>query len=153
MRIEQDVREGGVIVALSGELLLMPTAAAPGIARRFVRELFGSWRQASKPVASTEPTPTPELVDRMTLVTSELVTNAVVHARTPIRLRVELHGGRLRLNVDDRSPRPARPAEPAAGPDAEAGRGLQLVGQLARAWGVRPRPGGLGKTVWCVFSL
>ena len=31
--------------------------------------------------------------------------------------------------------------------DEDSGRGLALVGSLARRWGVRPVPGG-GKTVW-----
>ncbi len=140
------------------ELLLMPTAAAPGIARRFVQGLYGSWwgpegdgERPTAPIGTGKPTA--ELVDRVVLATSELVTNAVVHAKTPMRLWVELRGSWLRVSVDDRSPRPARPAEPALRPESEAGRGLQLVAALARSWGVESHRGGAGKTVWCAFRV
>jgi hypothetical protein len=37
-------------------------------------------------------------------------------------------------------------------PEAEGGRGLWLVDQLARAWGVNRHPDG-GKIVWCTLNL
>jgi anti-sigma regulatory factor (Ser/Thr protein kinase) len=48
--------------------------AAAGAARRFVRETLRSWQLADR---------TSRLVDDAVLLTSELVTNAIVHAGTP----------------------------------------------------------------------
>jgi anti-sigma regulatory factor (Ser/Thr protein kinase) len=89
-------------------------------------------------------------MDRAVLVANELVTNAVVHARTEIRVRLELRGGRLHIAVRDGSPGLLRVVAPDW--QAEGGRGLRLVEQLARAWGVNRHPDG-GKVVWCVLSL
>ena len=52
--------------------------------------------------------------------------------------------------VRDGSPRLLRQVLP--DPDAESGRGLWLVEQLARSWGVRPHRDG-GKVVWCTLNL
>jgi anti-sigma regulatory factor (Ser/Thr protein kinase) len=74
----------------------------------------------------------------------------VVHAHTEIRLRLELRGDRLHIAVRDGSPRLLRLV--ALEGQREGGRGLWLVEQLARAWGVNRHPDG-GKVVWCVLSL
>ena len=89
-------------------------------------------------------------MDRAVLVANELVTNAVAHARTEIRLRLELRGDRLHIAVRDGSPGLLRLVAP--DPQAEGGRGLWLIEQLARSWGVNRHPDG-GKVVWCVLSL
>ncbi len=86
-----------------------------------------------------------ELVDTATLLTSELVTNAVLHARTMVRLTVELVRDGVRIAVTDGSP--ARPVVRSYGTDAPTGRGMQLVERLARRWGVDSVDGN-GKTVW-----
>jgi anti-sigma regulatory factor (Ser/Thr protein kinase) len=91
------------------------------------------------------------LMDRAVLLASELVTNAVIHARTELRLRVELRGELLHLAVRDGNPWQLRPAT-IPDPEAEGGRGLWLVDQLARAWGVNRHPDG-GKVVWCTLTL
>jgi anti-sigma regulatory factor (Ser/Thr protein kinase) len=91
------------------------------------------------------------LVDRAVLLAAELVTNAVVHARTELQLRVELRGELLHLAVRDGSPRLLRLVT-IPDPEAEGGRGLWLVEQLARAWGVNRHPDG-GKVVWCTLRL
>ena len=74
----------------------------------------------------------------------------MVHAGTEIRLRLELRGDRLHIAVRDDNPRLLRLVVPDW--QCEGGRGLWLVEQLARAWGVNPHPEG-GKIVWCVLSL
>jgi two-component sensor histidine kinase len=72
------------------------------------------------------------------LLANEFVTNAVVHAHTDIRLRLELRGDRLHIGVRDGDPRLLRLVPPDA--EAEGGRGLWLVEQLAEAWGGPPSP-------------
>jgi hypothetical protein len=52
--------------------------------------------------------------------------------------------------VRDASPRLLRPVD--SEPEADGGRGLWLVEQLAQARGVRPHPEG-GKVIWCALSL
>ncbi|MFH8386897.1 ATP-binding protein [Kitasatospora sp. NPDC018058] len=87
------------------------------------------------------------------LVLSELVSNAVQHARVPGRLifvRFEMEPGLLRIEVHDASQR--IPTMRTTGDEDESGRGLRLVDQLAKEWGVRPREGGVGKSVWALVA-
>ncbi len=103
-----------------------PSAAAA--ARRFVRETLRSWQLADR--AS-------RLVDDAVLLTSELVTNAIVHAGTPLQVSCRLDGNEVEVAVRDRHPaRTLR--EMSAGDDAECtnGRGLLLPAALASSWGV-----------------
>jgi anti-sigma regulatory factor (Ser/Thr protein kinase) len=88
----------------------------------------------------------PALVDRVVLVTSELVTNAILHARTDVGLDMSVDGSSILLEVTDASPVPL-PAPHVPDPDETSGRGLFLVDILADEWGVRTAGGG-GKTVW-----
>ena len=127
---------------LRDELVLVPIPTAAAAARAFVREVCRYWQLAL---------PDNTLVDRAVLLAAELVTNAVVHARTELRLRVELRGDLLHLAVRDANPRLLRLVT-SPDPEAEGGRGLWLVEQLARAWGVRRHPDG-GKVVWCTLTL
>jgi anti-sigma regulatory factor (Ser/Thr protein kinase) len=106
-----------------------------------VREVCEYWQLAL---------PDATVMDRAVLLANELVTNAVVHAHTEIWLRLELRGDRLHIAVRDGSPRLLRLVTPDW--QAEGGRGLWLVEQLARAWGVNRHPDG-GKVVWCVLNL
>ena len=126
---------------LHDELRLAPTRAAAAAARAFVRQRCHSWQLAS---------PDATVVELAVLVANELVTNAVAHAQTDLWLRLELRGDRLFVAVRDGSPRLLRQVLP--DPDAESGRGLWLVEQLARSWGVRPHRDG-GKVVWCTLNL
>ena len=127
---------------LREELRLAPTLSAPAAARGFVEEVCRYWGPAF---------PDTTVVDRAMLLASELVTNAVVHARTDLRLRLELRGDWLHIAVRDGSPRLLRLVT-SPDPKTPGGRGLWLVEQLARAWGVNPHPGG-GKVVWCTLTL
>ncbi|MFE9823669.1 ATP-binding protein [Streptomyces sp. NPDC005791] len=97
-----------------------------------------------------------ELNDTVSLVVGELAANAVTHGLVPGRdvlLRlVRAAEGRLRVEVSDtRGER--LPTSPTGLPvDAETGRGLLLVAALAEQWGVTPREGAPGKTVWAVLA-
>lgn len=88
-------------------------------------------------------------VDDLTLLASELTSNAVLHSDSrdggPIRLTLTEHDHTIRLTVTDAgsstSPRVRWD------PCAENGRGLLLVQEIADAWGVVDE--GVGRTVWC----
>lgn len=75
-----------------------------------------------------------ETTDEVLLVTSELVSNAVVHGAGRIELHLTLDGDLVHLEVCDEGARvPSLTAMPA--PDATGGRGLPLVDRMSRAWG------------------
>lgn len=88
------------------------------------------------------------LVEPATLITSELATNAVAHAKGIgefFELGLRRRHGVLVIEVTD-SCQWAMPEKPPPDPDATGGRGLVIVEALADRWGVRPRSP--GKTVW-----
>jgi anti-sigma regulatory factor (Ser/Thr protein kinase) len=80
-------------------------------------------------------------------VATELVENAIIHAGTELRLRLELHNDRLAVAVSDGSPREAVLCEG----NGEPAGGLRLIAELATAWGCAPDAAG-GKVVWAVLS-
>jgi anti-sigma regulatory factor (Ser/Thr protein kinase) len=83
------------------------------------------------------------------LLTSELVANAVLHARPPIDLRLRRTAVTVIVEVVDSAPFLPRKLRPTA--DDERGRGLQLVALLADRWGARPTTD--GKAVWFMFTI
>jgi len=83
------------------------------------------------------------------LLTTELVTNAIVHARTDFALRVTTSEERLRVEVSDSSQDPPR-LVPIHGLE-DHGRGLHLVDALSASWGVDWRD--QGKAVWFELAL
>ncbi len=78
------------------------------------------------------------------LLTSELVTNAVLHAATPMSVTLHILPDRIRVDVADGNP--AFPSIKEYGNDAATGRGLTLFNTLASNWGVQAVDG--GKIVW-----
>ena len=104
-----------------------------GAARRFVRDVLMTRRVRD------------HVVDTVELLTSELVTNAVIHARSSPELLVCLGERMVRIEVrdGDASPPFRRPADR----DAASGRGIAIVEELAAQWGVEQVPDD-GKRVW-----
>jgi anti-sigma regulatory factor (Ser/Thr protein kinase) len=78
------------------------------------------------------------------LLTSELVTNAVLHADTSMCVTLHILPDRIRVDVADGSP--SFPSIKEYGRDAATGRGLTLFNTLASDWGVQAVDG--GKIVW-----
>ena len=78
------------------------------------------------------------------LCVSELVANAVLHARSAVHLEANVRVGMVRIEVHDDSTVAPVVLEPSH--DRAHGRGLSIVVALARDWGWEPVPG--GKVVW-----
>ena len=96
----------------------------------------------------------PETAETAVLLASELAENAVLHAGTEFDVGLELDADALTVSVTDRGSGPLEThlAEPRRryGRAASHGRGLELVGRLASAWGTRHDADGR-HTIW--FSL
>ncbi|MEV6632490.1 ATP-binding protein [Actinoplanes sp. NPDC051470] len=90
------------------------------------------------------PHQSPELVDDVLLVITELVQNVVQHTGDGGELTMRRNDGALRIEVADRSTETPR----IHGPDARRvrGRGLLMVAAISREWGSRTSPD--GKIVW-----
>ncbi|MFF7235089.1 ATP-binding protein [Streptomyces collinus] len=101
-------------------------------ARRELRELLRHWGRPGRS----------EIAE---LLTSELVTNALVHTDADAVLIAVVSARGLRVEVRDFVARRPRLRVPELTEDTH-GRGLLLVQSLADAWGVRPH--GVGKSVW-----
>lgn len=106
---------------------LDPLAASAPAARRFVEGALLRWEAT-------------EVLEDVQLLTSELVTNAVLHARTTIELVLTLRTDVVRIEVHDRRAGPDPVTAVARGP------GLQLVEGLAQQWGINHDDS--GKIVW-----
>lgn len=111
-------------------------------ARSFVRDTLQGWGFG-------------DIIDDAVVLTSELVTNAVVHAGTSAELLCLRSEHGVRIEVADRYPEREIPVQgsPASmgSPDREGGRGLQLCAALAGRWGVDYTP--THKTVWFQLDL
>ncbi|MFF0481946.1 ATP-binding protein [Streptomyces sp. NPDC004435] len=117
------------------EVAMTPGLGRPAQARRMIAAHARLWRL---PDVAT---------DSAMLIASELVTNAVVHGRGSVGLRVALADGELRIEVSDESS--VEPRLKTAADDDLSGRGLFLVAVTARDWGVINN----GRTVWAVLPV
>jgi anti-sigma regulatory factor (Ser/Thr protein kinase) len=120
---------------------LPPTTASVPVARRFVRArlLNGAAEAAGAADGSAD-------VDIVTLLVSEVVTNAVLHARSTVTLTVDVAEEGVRISVRDGSP--VRPRMHPFAPTSATGRGMLLLDRLAKRWGVDADPVTGGKVVW-----
>ena len=116
----------------SARIALPRSPASVGAARRFIQARTAAW-SFPEPAGS-----------QLVLIGSELVTNAVLHARTGLTLTLELRDGRVRISVKDQSQAPATLRHYQA--DALTGRGLGVVAALSERWGISAAPD--GKVVW-----
>lgn len=121
---------------LAARLSLRGDLRSPTEARRFVARTL-------TPLLGRED------VETAILVTSELVTNAALHAGTECELELLGRPGALVIRVSDFDARVL--ARQAFGSELTTGRGLRLLEVLGSRWGVEP--GLRGKTVWCELRV
>jgi anti-sigma regulatory factor (Ser/Thr protein kinase) len=107
------------------QLELPPTSDAVGRGRRLVADALSEWGLDS-------------LVFTATLLTSEVLTNALLHARTDMILTVERSGPEA-VTVSVRDGSSYIPRRRSHTDDATTGRGLELLDQLAQSWAVESR--------------
>jgi len=121
-------------------LTLPPEPDSPSYARNLVADACLAWGR-------------PELMHPARLVMSELVTNAIEHAGTPMGVVVGLRGDGVHVTVSDGVAAPPRLVEPARPrrdrPLDERGLGLQVVRGTAATWGWLPTR--TGKMVWATL--
>lgn len=91
-----------------------------------------------------------EALETVTLMVSELASNAIRHARTRFRVGVARNGHHLRVEVTDSGQ--GDPARRSPDPTEPAGRGLRIVDALADEWGVH-HVRDADKTVWFTLDL
>ncbi|MBV7699436.1 SpoIIE family protein phosphatase [Streptomyces sp. TRM70350] len=140
----QDVesRSRSSVITARAAASFEPVGRSVASARSFVRDTLQGWGYA-------------DIVDDAVVLTSELVTNAVVHAGTTADvLCLRLDDG-VRIEVADHYPEREVPLQGSAvnmgSPDREGGRGLQLCAALAGRWGVEYTP--THKQVWFQLDL
>jgi anti-sigma regulatory factor (Ser/Thr protein kinase) len=116
---------------MEASIRLSPHPTSARAAREFVARTLLEWGRGDQTEAAV-------------LLTSELVTNAIIHARTEVAVTMRVAGDGLRvvvLDESDEQPSPRSEADELGG-----GRGLKLVDAVAASWGVAPQ--GTGKAVW-----
>ncbi len=123
--------EEGAVQLSSHQLRLEPVPRSAALARSFVRK--------------HAPELPEETADSLLLLASELVSNAVVHARTDIELLVVVTEQSVVIAVHDLDL--ATSLQDPYVTTREGGWGLELVAALADAWAMHPHPDG-GKTAW-----
>lgn len=126
--------------AWANELHVAPASTAPAQARGFVKDYC---HQQDLPY----------LVDDIVLVVSELVTNAVMHAQTRIRVTIEELPFCVKLIVYDESlDIPMLSLAGRALADDEGGRGLWIVDACSADWGTDVASS-QGKSTWALFAV
>ncbi|MGW0996940.1 SpoIIE family protein phosphatase [Streptomyces sp. NPDC002523] len=137
-----DDRPRSSVITARAAASFEPVGRSVATARSFVRDTLQGWGFA-------------DIIDDAVVLTSELVTNAVVHAGTHAEVLCLRAEDGVRIEVSDRYPEREVPLQSAhaamANPDREGGRGLQLCAALATRWGVDYTP--THKNVWFQLDL
>lgn len=113
------------------QLALPSDSASPRRARQFVDEVLHRWQRDGA-------------IERLALIASELVTNAVQHGRTKVSIELSATEGSVRIEVFDQGV--GRPTFIKSDLAIPGGLGLPIVEALAASWGVTS--GNDGKGVW-----
>ncbi|MGW6144553.1 SpoIIE family protein phosphatase [Streptomyces sp. NPDC055140] len=133
---------GSSVITARAAATFDPVGRSVATARAFVRDTLQGWGF-------------PDIIDDAVVLTSELVTNAVVHAGTSAEVLCLRTDDGVRVEVSDRYPEREIPLQQSAinmgNPDREGGRGLQLCAALATRWGVDYTP--THKLVWFQLAL
>ncbi len=103
-------------------------------------------RQLAREEVATYPG---DVIDTVALLVTELVANAVLHARTDLCFSIDITPPLIRISVTDQSNRV--PALRHYDASDVTGRGLALVDALATNWGVDATED--GKSVWCEVQI
>jgi anti-sigma regulatory factor (Ser/Thr protein kinase) len=119
---------------IDDRLRLPPEPGSAGAARRFVADALSA--------CSVD-------VGLVSLLVSELVSNVVLHAHTPLEVTVRTRGDHVRVTVADESP--LIPAMKQYAADSVTGRGLTMVDAAAERWGIDENSS--GKAVWFEVPL
>ncbi|MFE9023733.1 SpoIIE family protein phosphatase [Streptomyces sp. NPDC007808] len=137
-----DNRSRSSVITARAAASFDPVGRSVASARSFVRDTLQGWGFA-------------DIVDDAVVLTSELVTNAVVHAGTSADVLCLRSDDGVRIEVADRYPEREIPLQGSpvnmGSPDREGGRGLQLCAALAGRWGVEYTP--THKQVWFQLDL
>ncbi|WP_406174125.1 SpoIIE family protein phosphatase [Streptomyces sp. NBC_00996] len=140
--LHADNRTRSSVITARAAASFDPLGRSVATARSFVRDTLQGWGFA-------------DIVDDAVVLTSELVTNAVVHAGTSADVLCLRSDDGVRIEVADRYPEREIPLQATAvnmgSPDREGGRGLQLCAALAGRWGVEYTP--THKQVWFQLHL
>ncbi|MCZ4513734.1 SpoIIE family protein phosphatase [Streptomyces sp. ActVer] len=140
--LPSDNRTRSSVITARAAASFDPVGRSVATARSFVRDTLQGWGFA-------------DIVDDAVVLTSELVTNAVVHAGTSADVLCLRSDEGVRIEVGDRYPEREIPLQATAinmgSPDREGGRGLQLCAALAGRWGVEYTP--THKQVWFQLEL
>ncbi|WP_327234188.1 SpoIIE family protein phosphatase [Streptomyces sp. NBC_01317] len=137
-----DTRTRSSVITARAAATFEPVGRSVAIARAFVRDTLQGWGYS-------------DVVDDAVVLTSELVTNAVVHAGTSADVLCLRTEDGVRVEVADRYPEREVPIQGTghafASTDSENGRGLLLCAALASRWGVEYTP--TYKQVWFQLDL
>ncbi|MFI1016575.1 SpoIIE family protein phosphatase [Streptomyces sp. NPDC020965] len=137
-----DTRTRSSVITARAAASFEPVGRSVATARAFVRDTLQGWGHA-------------EVVDDAVVLTSELVTNAVVHAGTAADVLCLRTEDGVRVEVADRYPEREVPLQGSGNSfgslDSENGRGLLLCSALASRWGVEYTS--THKKVWFQLDL
>ncbi len=133
---------GSAVITARAAATFDPVGRSVATARAFVRDTLQGWGYT-------------DVVDDAVVLTSELVTNAVVHAGTAADVLCLRTEDGVRVEVSDHYPEREIPLQSSGldfgSPDREGGRGLLLCAALASRWGVEYSPA--HKHVWFQLDL